>query len=197
MADDKEITALIKRAMPVLTRIAMRWTDDHEADSADLAQQAISEAWADSPDERDLKLFVKRAAMRMKGHLANRRRLDKRREDPKWTAAAAERLRGRRRTPEDIASTHELKERWVGRLTEDVKDNRLERAVVEQILSGNDTPEEQAEVIVESVGEINKARKRVSRRVDAIRAEEGDFEVPRGWDVEETMRDEEEEEREA
>jgi hypothetical protein len=81
----------------------------------------------------------------------------------------------------------------MGRLMEDVKDNRLERAVVEQMLSGNDTPEEQAQVIVESVPEINKARKRVSRRVNAIRAEEGDFEVPRGWDVEETMRDEEEE----
>jgi len=34
--------------MPVLTRIAMRCTGDHEADSADLAQQAISDAWADS-----------------------------------------------------------------------------------------------------------------------------------------------------
>jgi len=96
MADDKEMTALIKRALPVLTRIAMRWTDN-ESDCEDLAQQGIVDAWSDSPDATDLKQFVKRAAMRMKGRLANRRRTDKRREDPRWTAAAAEHLRGRNR----------------------------------------------------------------------------------------------------
>jgi len=64
------------------------------------------------------------------------------------------------------------------------------------MLLGNDTPEEQADAIGESVDEINNARKRVARRVDAIREEEGDYEVPRGWDVEEGVADEEEEERE-
>jgi len=195
MADDKEITALIKQAMPVLTRIAMRWTDN-EADSEDLAQQGILDAWSDAPAERDIKQFVKRAAMRMKGRMANRRRMDKRREDPRWTAAVAENLRGLRRTPEDLVSTRELGARYFGRLFNEVKDDRLERAVVQQMLSGNDTPEEQAEAIGESVSDIKNARKRVARRVDAIRAEEGPFEVPRGWDVEETMSDEDEEHEE-
>src|SRR5260370_37284790 len=126
MADDKEITALIKRALPVLTRIAMRWTDN-EADSEDLAQQAIVDAWSDSPDATDLKQFVKRAAMGMKGRSANRRRTDKRREDPRWTAAATEHLRGRRRTPEDMAATHELGRRYFARLFNKLNNERVRR----------------------------------------------------------------------
>jgi hypothetical protein len=47
-------------------------------------------------------------------------------------------LRGRRRTPEDLVSTHELGRRYFGRLFDEVKDDPLERAIVQQMLLGND-----------------------------------------------------------
>jgi hypothetical protein len=174
------VRAVLAGAFPVLVRIGLRWTRS-QADAADLAQQAILDAIAESPNPADAKAFVARAATLMRGRLSNQRAASRRRLDERWLSAAEEKSRGLRRTPEDLVATRQAKERLFQRLLDELKDDPLAGAIVAEMLKGNDTPAEQAKALAEPIDAIRNARKRVARAVDALRAAEGADDRVTGW----------------
>jgi DNA-directed RNA polymerase specialized sigma24 family protein len=169
-----------------LVRIALVWTEGNFADAQDLAQQTLVDIFAASPEPaRDVPSLLARAVPMMKGLFLNRRRAAKRREAPGWVMVAAEQLRGKRRTPEDLVSTEERKAILLGRLHDDLKDDLLGTRIVEATLAGYDTPADQAEYLGEDIKDIRNARKRVARAVDTIGAAEGAVSAAPGWTADE------------
>jgi DNA-directed RNA polymerase specialized sigma24 family protein len=169
-----------------LVRIALAWTHNN-ADAQELAQEALLRVFAQSPEPpRELEQLVLRAAGIMKGRFLNRRRADRRRQDPRWIAAAAQLSRGLRRTPEDLAAAREQLARVLEGLQKDLKDDPLGGLVVEATLDGYDTAADQAEHLGKDIKEIRKARKRVSRAVKAIEAAEGGAQIGLDWESDES-----------
>ncbi len=173
---------LWERAFPALVAIALRWTYRNEADAEDLAQQALLDAFAASPEPpAELRELVARAASIMKGHLLNRRKAEKRREDPRWLPVAAKVSSGLRRTPEDLAATRQDATRMLGALQADLADDPTALEIVEATLDGYDTAADQAEHLNRDIADIRNARKRVHRARDAIAAREEEALRARDW----------------
>jgi hypothetical protein len=131
----------------------------------------------------------------MRQNLFNERRAAARREDPRWKQRAAGMASGLRRTPEDLVSTREIKERLLARAFEELKDDPVGRGILEQALQGNDTAAEQAEALGEDIETIRNARRRVKRVVDAMAAEEGAgaASLGRDWDADESRGEDDDE----
>ena len=170
------------QAFASLTAIAKGWTRN-AADSEDLAQTALTEAWTEAPDETDVAALVRRAAWIMKGNLANQRRAAKRRGSERWLGAAAETTRGLRRTPEQLAATRERKERLFERLREELAGDADALALVDETLQDRTTPAEQVEALGWEIGRVRNARKRLSRALEIVQEEEDAApESARGWE---------------
>jgi DNA-directed RNA polymerase specialized sigma24 family protein len=186
MSHRKPQDELFAGAFARLVCIALGWTKN-TADAEDLAQQALADVFAgpSGAPPTDLKELVRRAASTMKGHFLNRRRAQKRREAPRWLHAAAEQSRGMRRTPEDLVAARERKTRLLELLLRQFKDDPLVCDLVEATFNGFDTPADQAEALGKDIKEIRKARKRLARAIDAIRADQGGAELARDWEADE------------
>jgi DNA-directed RNA polymerase specialized sigma24 family protein len=180
--DDPERSKLWRRAFAALVAIANGWTRN-PADSEDLAQRALTEAWTATPDETDVAALVRRAALAMKGHLSNQRRAAKRRGDERWRGVVAEKTGGLRRTPEQIAATREHKEQLLVRLRQEVADDPEACALLDETLMDHTTAAEQAEGLGWEIGRVRNARKRLDRAVKAVEAEDAAPESARGWDA--------------
>ena len=168
-----------------LVKIAFRWTR-HPEDSEDLAQQAIADVLALSPERpTDVKEIVNRAAKIMKGNFLNQRRAEYRRRHGGWLTMAALKTRGLRRTPEDLASLRERKSRLLARVEDALKSDPLALRVVQATANDCRTPADQAEALGEDIGEIRKARRRVAYAIDALREAEGGAHPGAEWDVSE------------
>ena len=179
---DAERSKLWRRAFAALVAIATGWTRN-PADSEDLAQRALTEAWMATPDETDVAVLVRRAALAMKGLLSNQRRATKRRGDERWLGAAAETTRGLRRTPEQIAATREHKEQLLAHLRQALADDPDATALLDETLQDHTTAAEQAEALGWEIGRVRNARKRLDRAVNAVEAEDAAPESARGWDA--------------
>jgi len=180
--NDPERSKLWRRAFATLVAIANGWTRN-PADSEDLAQRALTEAWMATPDETDVAALVRRAALAMKGFLANQRRATKRRGDERWLGAAAETTRGLRRTPEQLAATREHKEQLLAHLREALAGDPDATALLDETLEDHTTAAEQAEALGWEIGRVRNARKRLDRAVKAVEAEDAAPESARGWDA--------------
>ncbi|HEY3819854.1 MAG TPA: hypothetical protein VGL81_21965 [Polyangiaceae bacterium] len=170
-----------QRAFAALVVIAKRWTGN-AVDAEDLAQQALTEAWTETPDETDVAALVRRAAWTMKGLLSNERRGRKRRGTERWLGAAAETSRGLRRTPEQLAATRERREKLFVRLRQELANDADGQALLDETLRDHMTAAEQAEALGWEIGRVRNARKRVDRAVKAVQEEDGSPESARGWD---------------
>ena len=179
---DPERSKLWRRAFATLVAIANGWTRN-PADSEDLAQRALTEAWTATPDEADVAALVRRAALAMKGHLSNQRRATKRRGDERWLGAAVEATRELRRTPEQIVATREHKEQLLARLRDELAGDPDACALLDETLQDHTTAAEQAEGLGWEIGRVRNARKRLDRAVKAVEAEEAAPESARGWDA--------------
>jgi len=166
---------LIAAAFPRLVNIAVRWTARNHADAEDLAQRALTDAWAahSGPPFTDVAELVRRAASIMKGLFLNGRRAQKRRDDPQWLPAAAEMSRGLHRSPEAIVATRQVKALLLERLMKRLEDDPLARSLVKATCGGFDTPADQAQALGVDIAEIRKARKRLARAVEAVAATAG------------------------
>jgi hypothetical protein len=179
---DRERNLFWGKAYAALVRIAMAWTHN-AADSQDLAQSALTEAWAATPDEKDASALVKRAAWIMKGMLGNERKGRKRRGDERWLGGAVEASRGLRRTPEQEASTRERKERCFARAREELAGDAEALELVDEILKDHLTAAEQAEGLGWNYERVRRVRKRVDRVFEAIAEEQEEGpDSARGWD---------------
>jgi DNA-directed RNA polymerase specialized sigma24 family protein len=175
-----------ERAFPALVAIALRWTEKNQEDAEDLAQQALLdffEASSDPPAE--LRELVARTASIMKGNFLNKRKGEKRRQDPRWLPGAANLSRGLRRTPEDLAAAREDKARLLGALLEELAGDAPARDVVLATLEGFDRAADQAAHLKRDIDDIRNIRKRVTRAVAAIQAHERDSLVARDWEADE------------
>jgi DNA-directed RNA polymerase specialized sigma24 family protein len=174
-----------RQASAALVRIALARTRD-PAKAQDLAQQAIVDAyagWTGWSDREDLASFVSRASALMRRRWFNERRMNRRREDEAWMQTAAQRGGGLRRTPEELASVRERKARLLAQLFEQLKDDTVARAILEQTLLGHDTPAEQAVALGRDIREIRSAQRRLARAARATRDGEGHAGVEPGWEI--------------
>jgi hypothetical protein len=179
---DTERNRFWQAAFTALVRIARGWTAG-SADGEDLAQVALTDAWQEMPEETDVRVLVKRAAWIIKDRLRSKRRATKRRSSEKWLGAAAETTRGLRRTPEQVASTRERKEKLLGRVREALADDEDALAILGEMLEDHTTPTEQAEGLAWAIERVRNARKRVDRAVTALsEGEEAAPDSARGWD---------------
>jgi hypothetical protein len=179
---DRERAEFWSKAFTALVCIAKGWTKN-TADSEDLAQSALTQAWAATPDETDVRAMVQRAALLMKGLLSNKRRDGKRRQKDAWLGAAVETSRGLRRTPEQMASTRERKGKLLARLDEALAGDEDALAIVGEMLKDHTTPSEQAVGLGWAIERVRNARKRVDRAVTALsEEEEAAPDSARGWD---------------
>ena len=177
---------LWERAFPALVAIALRWTEKNREDAEDLAQQALMELFEASADPpAELRELVARTASIMKGNFLNKRKGEKRRNDPRWLPGAADLSRGLRRTPEDLAAAREDKARLLGWLLEELAGDAPARDLVLATLDGFDRPADQAAHLKRGIDDIRNIRKRVARAVDAVRARDRESLVARDWEAEE------------
>jgi DNA-directed RNA polymerase specialized sigma24 family protein len=156
-----------------LFRMALGWTR-READAEDLAQEAITDVLARSPERpTDLEAIMAVAGPIMKGHFYNQRRSDKRRSNVGWLAIASLRTRGLQRTPESLVVVQDRKTRTLALLEQKLKPDALALRIVEATAHDCQTPAEQAGRLGVDIAEIRKARRRVARVMDAVLAAEG------------------------
>jgi hypothetical protein len=165
-----------------LVSIANGWTRN-TADSEDLAQRGLTDAWMAKPDETDVAALVRRGALAMKGHLTNHRRATKRRRDERWLGAAAETARGLRRTPEQLAATQEHKAQLFAHLRERLAGDPDATALLDETLEDHTTAAEQAEALGWPIERVRNARKRLHRAIEALDAEDAAPESERSWDA--------------
>jgi hypothetical protein len=167
-----------------LVRIAYPWTRKNLPDAEDLAQEAIADILAESPERpTDVEDIVVRASKIMRGHFLNRYRADRRRRRESWMARVARKLSGLKRTPEDLAASRQHKTRLLARLEQDLKSDPLALRVVQATANDCTTPADQAEALGKDIEEIRKARRRVARAVNAIAATEGGEDLAPEWDI--------------